>query len=125
MGQLDADEPVERVIVRMAVAASREDPRFAAVEVHELAELDIEVSVLTPLARAHASELTVGRDGVVVRRGNRQGVLLPQVATEYGWDRDRLLAEVCRKAGLPADAWRDERTELFLFQAQVITQAPT
>jgi AmmeMemoRadiSam system protein A len=108
----------------MAVAAARDDPRFPPLGADELDDLEIEVSVLTPLVRAQAADVVPGRDGVMVGRGGRSGVLLPQVAAHHGWDRERLLSEVCRKAGLPRDAWREEGTELQVFQAQVITATP-
>lgn len=121
IGHLDADRDLGAVVAEMAVAAAAKDPRFGPVQATELGELRFEISVLTPCARARPEDVVVGRDGVLVRRGRRQGVLLPQVATEYGWERETLLDMTCRKAGLPDRAWREADTALFTFQAQVIT----
>ena len=121
VGRLEDDLPLGEVTRRMAVAATREDPRFAPVGAHELPGLEVEISVLTPMVRVRPEEVTPGRDGVLIRRGGRQGLLLPQVAPELGWGREELLDGACRKAGLAAGAWRDARTELLSFQAQVIT----
>ena len=123
LGHLEADRPLAEVVADLAVAAARDDPRFPPVTAEEAHELEIEISVLTPCARTRPEDVVLGRDGVLVRRGARQGVLLPQVAPEHGWSRDTLLAMVCRKAGLPSDSWLDERTALFSFQAQVIAAA--
>jgi uncharacterized protein len=120
LGRLEADRPLARVVADLAVAAAQDDPRFAPVAADEMEDLSIEISVLTPLEAVPADRVVAGRDGVVVRRGERQGVFLPRVATEYAWDRDTLLTMACRKAGLPGDAWREGRAELFTFQAQVI-----
>lgn len=113
-------EPLGELVGSMAAAAARDDPRFPPVSPDELDRLEIEVSVLTAPARAIPDAVVPGRDGVIVRRGARQGVLLPFVAVEHGWDRETLLAVACRKAGLPDQAWRDPSTMLLTFRAQVI-----
>jgi AmmeMemoRadiSam system protein A len=120
IGQIEADEPLARVVARMAVAAARDDPRFEPVTRAELGGLRLEISVLTEARPASPAEVVPGRDGVLVRRGGRQGVLLPQVATEWGLGREALLCMVCRKAGLSDRAWQDDATELLTFQAVVI-----
>lgn len=120
LGHLEADLPVGEAVRRMAVASSREDPRFAPVAPDELADLDVEVSVLSPSRRVRPEDVVPGRDGLIVRRSGRAGVLLPQVATEQGWDRLSFLKAVCQKALLPAEAWRDSDTELYAFRAQVV-----
>jgi AmmeMemoRadiSam system protein A len=120
LGHLEEDLPVAEAVRRMAVAAANEDPRFAPVEPEELADLDVEISVLSPSRPVRPEDVVPGRDGLIVRRGGRAGVLLPQVATEQGWDRLTFLEAVCRKAALPAGAWRDRGTELLAFRAQVV-----
>jgi len=120
LGHLEADLPVGEAVRRMAVASSREDPRFAPVAPRELADLEVEVSVLSPSRRVRPEDVVPGRDGLIVRRGGRAGVLLPQVATEQGWDRLTFLEAVCQKALLPSGAWRDPATELYAFRAQVV-----
>lgn len=120
LGHLEADYPVAEAVQRMAVASSQDDPRFPPVARSELDDLDVEVSVLTPSRRIRPEEVEPGRDGLIVRRGPRAGVLLPQVAVEQRWDREAFLRGVCQKALLPADAWQDAATELFAFRAQVV-----
>lgn len=125
IGQVAGDRPLGEVVARMAVAAGRDDPRFAPVTVDELAALHIEISVLSepvrlePVDRAH---LVIGRDGLIVRRGRAFGVLLPQVASELGWTADAFLSAACHKAGLTPDAWRAPDTEVLVFQAEVFTE---
>lgn len=119
IGQVDSDEPIERSVVRYAIAAATEDPRFPPVAAAELNEIRIEISLLSPLQPVgSADEIDVGRDGLLVAMEGRRGLLLPQVATEMGWNREEFLAGVCRKAGLRADAWRRGAT-LQRFNAEV------
>jgi AmmeMemoRadiSam system protein B/AmmeMemoRadiSam system protein A len=120
IGHVIAREPLYLSVRDMAVAAATEDPRFDPVRAEELADIDIEVSVLTPPRPVKdVSEIRVGRDGLILRNGFRQGLLLPQVADEYGWDVPTFLDQTCRKAGLPAGAWKDPATEILSFQAIV------
>jgi AmmeMemoRadiSam system protein A len=119
IGHLAADRPLAETVVRMAECAAMDDPRFSPVTPAEVAQLHIEISVLsepTRVVRPDPSRIHPGRDGVIVRSGTRQGVLLPQVAVEFGWDAEALLAATCRKAGLPADAWCRAQTEVYVFQ---------
>ena len=120
MGHVEADRPLARVVRKMAVAAARDDPRFPPLKPVELEALAIEISVLSAPEARGADDVVIGRDGLLVRRGTRQGVLLPQVAVEWSLDREGFLAMACKKAGLPRDAWKDERTTLMTFQAEVI-----
>jgi AmmeMemoRadiSam system protein A len=119
IGSVEAEEAVEKVVARMAVAAARDDPRFPPVQGHEVKDLAIELSILTPPIGAHPDDVVPGRDGVVVKRGFRQGLLLPQVADKWRLDRVALLRMACRKAGLADDDWQDERTQLQTFRAFV------
>jgi len=120
LGRLEADLPVVEAVRRMAVAATRDDPRFPPVRPSELRDLDVEVSVLSPAAPVRPEDVVPGRDGLIVQRGSRMGVLLPQVAAEEGWDRLTFLRGVCRKAGLTPESWREAGTALYAFQAQVV-----
>jgi AmmeMemoRadiSam system protein B/AmmeMemoRadiSam system protein A len=119
-------EPLHETIVNMAVAAATEDPRFPPVTVPELAQIDIEISVLSPLQKvASADDVVFGKHGVVVRKGYRQGVFLPQVAEQMR-DKDEFLSYLCaHKAGLPADAWKDPTTEILVFTADVFSEQDT
>lgn len=106
-------------VVRMAVAASQDDPRFDRVRGDELPGIAIEVSVLGPLVPVgRVEEIVTGRDGLVVEDGGHRGLLLPQVATEWGWDRATFLSHACRKAGLAPDAWRSG-ARIYRFEAAV------
>jgi len=119
MGHVRGDEPLGRVIPRCAVAACSSDPRFDPVTAAEVPRLALEISLLEPLeAIADAGDVEVGRHGLVVERGWRRGLLLPQVATDWGWDRETFLAETCHKAGLARDAWKRGAT-LWRFEADV------
>ena len=119
IGRVEADEPLEGVIARCAVAAATADPRFPPVGAAELAELSIELSLVGPLEPVtDLSSIEVGRHGLVVEMGYRRGLLLPQVATEWAWDRDAFLAHTCEKAGLARDAWR-HGAKVWRFEAEV------
>jgi AmmeMemoRadiSam system protein A len=109
-----------RVVGDMASAAATRDPRFPPIDVTDLPAMTVEISVLSPDVIIHRrEEIVVGRHGLDVRRGGARGLLLPQVAVEHGLDRDAFLAATCRKAGLPADAWHDDATEIRVFEAEV------
>ena len=113
IGTLHCRRSLAEEIERVAVSAAREDPRFPPLRAAELHDVEIEVSVLGPLERIDPRDpasVEIGRHGLVVEQGHRRGLLLPQVATEQGWDRDTFLSQTCAKAGLPPDAWRHGAT---------------
>lgn len=121
IGYVEAVKPLYEAVVDMAVAASTEDPRFPAVRPEELNEIDVEITVLSPLREiADPDSVEVGRHGLVVRHGFNSGLLLPQVPVEQGWDREQFLDHACLKAGLSPGAWRDSQTRLYVFTGQVI-----
>jgi AmmeMemoRadiSam system protein A len=125
LGQLEAGN-VDWLAVTVAMAAraaATEDPRFEPVRADEVAELTIEISVLTPFEEISPEKVVPGTHGLVIQQGNRRGLLLPQVATEHGLSRERFLEETCVKAGLPRDAWRDAATRVFAFTAEVFSEA--
>jgi AmmeMemoRadiSam system protein A len=120
IGQIHARQPLVRTVAEMAVAAAFEDPRFPPLRREELRDIDIEISVLTPLRRiTDVGEIQVGTHGIYLRRGAYSGLLLPQVATEWGWDRNTFLEHTCEKAHLPKDAWKDKKAEIYIFSADV------
>lgn len=124
IGVMDTGEPLEHDVVHCAISAGTQDPRFAAVTAADLAELTLEISILsTLLPVTEAEEIQVGRDGLQIEQEGRRGLLLPQVATEHGWDRPRFLQELCKKAGLPPDAWK-AGAALHRFTAQVFQESP-
>jgi AmmeMemoRadiSam system protein A len=119
IGHIEPSEPLGRVVPRCAVAAGSSDPRFPAINSSELEAIDIEISLLGPLETiAGPQDIVIGRDGLVVERGWQRGLLLPQVAVEWGWDAEAFLAHTCRKAGLPMDAWQKGAT-MWKFEAEV------
>ena len=125
IGNIIGIRPLIETIQEMAIASSTQDPRFRKVQPEELSDIDIEISVLSPLKRVKdVNEIEVGTHGILMRRDMYQGVLLPQVATEWGWDRDEFLAHTCEKAGLPMDAWRDPETSIEIFSAEVFGDLP-
>jgi AmmeMemoRadiSam system protein B/AmmeMemoRadiSam system protein A len=120
IGYIEGHGPLHKTIEEMAEAAAFRDPRFPPVREKELPELEIEISVLTPLRRiTDVNEIEVGKHGIYIKKGWFSGLLLPQVATEYGWDRQTFLEHTCQKAGLPSSAWRDKDTEIYIFSADI------
>lgn len=120
IGHIVAHRPLLETIQEMAYASAFQDPRFPPVMPEEMDLIDVEISVLSPLETLdNPEDLIPGVHGLYMTRGNRAGVLLPQVATEQGWDRETFLTHTCYKAGLPGDAWKDPETTLEIFTAQV------
>jgi AmmeMemoRadiSam system protein A len=120
IGHIIAVEPLWKTVQLMAIAASTEDPRFNPVTRDELSSLDLEISVLSPIVKVKdLTEIEVGKDGLIISRGYYRGLLLPQVATEYNWDRTTFLEQTCRKAGLPTNAYKDPETVIEKFTAIV------
>lgn len=117
MGNLDADAPLLESVTGAAMAAARSDPRFEPVLPMELPSLHVDVSVLGPprLIRS-PTQFRPAIDGIMVEIGTRRGLLLPEVATDAGWNALQMFAAVCRKAGLPPSAWADPRTRLSTFR---------
>ena len=123
VGRVEAPEPLAETVARCAAAAALEDPRFDPVESSEVAELEIELSVLSPLAPARPEEIVAGLHGILVSRGPQRGLLLPQVATQFRWGRERFLEETCHKAALEREAWKDPVTQIYVFTAEVFSEA--
>jgi uncharacterized protein len=122
IGLLASDGELYRTVQRCALSAALEDSRFHPVTEHEVQGLSIEISVLSPLERIQDPALIeVGRHGLVISLGAMRGLLLPQVAAKYGWNRDTFLAQTCRKAGLPPDAWHSPKAAIYVFEAQVFS----
>jgi AmmeMemoRadiSam system protein A len=107
------------------VAAAFGDPRFPPLREDEVADLDLEISVLSPMHQIkNIEEIQVGTHGIYLGRGACRGLLLPQVATEYGWDRLTFLKQTCSKAGLPQNAWEDPAARIFIFSATILHEPP-
>ncbi len=120
IGSIEAVAPLCDAVSSSAVSAAFRDPRFMPLRPEELPNVHIEISVMSPIeAVTDVAEIEVGRDGLIIRRGGRAGLLLPQVATEYGWDRETFLRQTCVKAGLPPDSWHDSACRIERFSAEV------
>jgi len=120
IGYLTGTTVIYKSVIENTVNAATKDPRFPPIGENELDMVDIEISVMTPLKPLEDIEdIEVGRDGLLLERGFHRGLLLPQVATEWGWDKYEFLEQTCRKAGLPPDAYQKKDTKIFCFQAQV------
>jgi AmmeMemoRadiSam system protein B/AmmeMemoRadiSam system protein A len=120
IGYIEGQGPLHKTIEEMAEAAAFRDPRFTPVKEKELPELELEISVLTPLKRIQdVNEIQVGKHGIYIKKGWYSGLLLPQVATEYGWDCQTFLEHTCQKAGLPSNAWKDKDIEIYIFSADI------
>ena len=127
IGQFIADRPLIEMVAEMAKASSTGDPRFFGnpITASELPKLDIEISVLSPLKKTDDPlSLRLGIDGIYIKRGFASGCFLPQVATETGWSKEEFLSYCCsHKAGLPPDAWKEKKTDVFLFTAEIFSAA--
>jgi AmmeMemoRadiSam system protein B/AmmeMemoRadiSam system protein A len=123
IGYTEAVRPLYQTVSQCAIHAATEDPRFNPVQASELPNIDIEISVLTPLQEVESLDsIKVGRDGLLIRMGRRSGLLLPQVATELGWNRTQFLEHTCQKAGLPNDSYTRPEATLYRFQAEVFAE---
>lgn len=124
IGYIKGIKPLWQEIVDLAREAAFRDPRFYPLRPEELKDVEIEISVLTPLVKISNPELIeVGKHGILIKRGFMQGLLLPQVATEENWDRETFLDHTCLKAGLYPGCWRDEKTEIYIFEALVFSES--
>jgi AmmeMemoRadiSam system protein A len=120
IGHIRGQMPLDETVKHMALEAAFHDPRFLPVDESEWMDTDIEISVLTPMKRiSDIDEIKVGVHGIYIEQGADSGLLLPQVATEYGWDRQVFLEYTCIKAGLPRDAWKSKETRIYIFSADV------
>ena len=125
IGYTEVDKPLFEVVARCAVAACSSDPRFSPITEAELPTLDIELSLLGALeAISGPADFEIGRHGLLVEKGRQRGLLLPQVAIQWHWDRDQFLSQTCHKAGLPRDGWEDG-ARLWRFEAEVFSEATT
>lgn len=126
IGQFSSKLPLYQTVAEKAVASATQDPRFLAdpITPAELSEIDIEISVLSPMRRIeNPLDLELGKHGIYIKRGMRSGCFLPQVAAETGWSKEEFLSNCCwSKAGLKPDAWKDKDTEVNVFTAEIIAE---
>jgi AmmeMemoRadiSam system protein A len=122
-GEFAAHQPLLAAVAQMALAAALDDPRFDPVSPAEVAALRIEISVLTPLQPIEPRAVRIGQHGLLLARGGRRGLLLPQVPIEHHMNREQFLDALCLKADLPAGAWREPGTALWAFEAEAWEEA--
>jgi AmmeMemoRadiSam system protein A len=124
IGHIEAARPLYATVQECARAAALDDPRFDPVTPAELPSLHIEISILSPLVDIAPQQVEIGRHGLLISRGGRRGLLLPQVAEEWNFNREQFLQETCVKAGLPRDAWQ-HGARIQAFTAQILKEPPT
>jgi AmmeMemoRadiSam system protein A len=123
IGHIEGDRLLVRVVADCAASACSVDPRFPPVAADELADIDVELSLLGPLEPILGpDDVEIGKHGLLVAREGRRGLLLPQVATEWKWDALTFLVQTCRKAGLPIDAWK-RGAEVWRFEAEIFGES--
>ncbi|WP_298269164.1 AmmeMemoRadiSam system protein A [Geobacter sp.] len=119
IGNFISDKPLFQLVQEMAVSAATRDPRFYPMKTEDLADFSLEISILSPLVKINScDEIKIGTHGIYLEKNFCRGVLLPQVATEQGWDRNTFLSQTCIKAGLRANDW-EEGADIYVFSAQV------
>jgi AmmeMemoRadiSam system protein A len=123
IGQFAGAGALAEVVARCAKLAALEDPRFRSVSKEELADITVEISVLSDLEEITPEDISVGKHGLVVTSRAGRGVLLPKVATEFGWTREKFLEETCLKAGLEREAWKSPETLIQAFTAEVFSES--
>ena len=124
IGVVEPEEPLGDSVVRSAASAALQDSRFPAVRPDELSDLQIEISLLSPPLPIRFEEIEIGRHGLLISRGRQRGLLLPQVAVEHRLSAEQFLAETCRKAQLPPDAWREADTSIYAFACEIFSDGP-
>jgi len=124
IGYVEGLKPLQKAVIEMSIAAAFEDPRFPPLDKNEINDIEIEISVLSPLETIlDTTQIEVGTHGLIIEQGLMRGLLLPQVATEYDWDVLTFLEQTCQKAGLLANAWKDESTKIQIFSAEIFAEA--
>jgi len=124
IGYVEGLKPLQMAVKEMSLAAAFEDPRFPPVAGDEIENIDIEISVLSPLETiSDPGQIEIGKHGIIIEQGLMRGLLLPQVATEYDWDVKTFLEQTCQKAGISDDAWKDESTKIRIFSAEIFSES--
>jgi AmmeMemoRadiSam system protein A len=123
IGYVEAIKPLWQTVQEMAISSAFQDPRFPSLSKNEYGDIDIEISVMSPVKKiSNVDEIEVGTHGIIIKKGYQQGLLLPQVATAEDWDRDTFLQHTCYKAGLTGECWKEKGTEVFIFSAEVFSE---
>lgn len=123
IGVIEGSANLGETLTRCAADAALHDPRFSRMRAEEMDALEIEVSLLSPIAPIRPEAVEIGIHGLLVERGARRGLLLPQVAVEHGLSREQFLGETCAKAGLPREAWKEPETKLYGFRCEILAEA--
>jgi len=123
IGNFQSQQPLFKEVAIMAEAAASHDPRFQPMGIDELDNFNLEITVLSPLEKIdNTNQIEVGTHGIYIEKGIHRGVLLPQVATEYGWDKETFLRQTCAKAGLIDDAWQQDDADIYIFSGEIIAE---
>jgi len=123
IGYVEGVKSIIDTIIEMAKAAAFEDPRFLVVRKDEMEYIQIEISILSPLKEVESiDEIEIGRDGLIIRNHYSSGLLLPQVAIEWDWDKNEFLEQTCQKAGLDKEAWKSKGNKLLRFSADFFSE---
>jgi uncharacterized protein len=129
IGYPEPVKPLLNALIEVAIGAATGDPRFAPLNSHELEDIHVEVSVLTSpklivadKPSKYLEKIEIGRDGLIIERGIFRGLLLPQVPVEWGWDKEKFLANTCMKAGMSPDCWLQEGVKIYSFQSQIFNE---
>ncbi|WP_321371511.1 AmmeMemoRadiSam system protein A [uncultured Desulfuromusa sp.] len=121
IGNFQSQQPLYKEVAAMAVEAASHDPRFPPMSLKDLDNFKLEITILSPLEKIDdTDQIQVGTHGIYMIKGYNRGVLLPQVATEYGWDKEQFLQQTCIKAGLSEKSWQHPETEIFIFSGEII-----
>ncbi|MDA2933929.1 AmmeMemoRadiSam system protein A [Acidobacteria bacterium AH-259-D05] len=118
-GEHSARWPLAESVAKMVIASATDDPRFSPVTIEELPDIRIEINALTPMKAIRWDEVVIGRHGLMIVKSDQSGLLLPQVPVACAWDREKFLRELCRKAGLPENAWKAQDVQLYAFESEV------
>ena len=123
IGYVEGIKPLQDAVIDMALSAAFDDPRFSPLEKDELEDIEIEISVLSPLQIVSKIEsIQIGKHGLIVEKGFNRGLLLPQVAVEYNWNKEEFLEHTCQKAGLSQNSWKDPSTKIQIFSAEIFSE---
>lgn len=124
IGRMVSDIPLHKLVSEMAVSAAIDDPRFNQILASELEDLEIDISVLSPLQKIDDPlDFELGKHGIYIKKDSSNGCFLPQVATETGWTKEEFLSQCCSlKAGLSPDAWRKKDVEVYIFTSEIISE---
>ena len=124
IGRMISDTPLHKLVSEMAVSAATDDPRFNKIQPSELDDLEIDISVLSPLQEVEDPlDFELGRHGIYIKKDSANGCFLPQVATDTGWTKEEFLTQCCStKAGLSPDAWKEKDVEVYIFTSEIISE---